>query len=135
MTASVVHEGNIVYLAGWRAVVAGLQPASVPTDERLEAVTRLSSKIERGSIIYAVLRLHDPSNDWLVCDFYLIDGYDVQCVTADVAYAIERHDPKRDVGIKLRRPKGANPLTRLIDGTLSKALFGEPGLISHQLIG
>jgi hypothetical protein len=134
MTASVVHEGNIVYLAGWRAVVAGLQPAAVQPDERKEAVTRLSTKIAPGSIVYAVLRLHDPSNDWLVCDFYLINGYDVQCVTADVAHAIERFDPQRDVGVKVRRPKGVNPLTRLIDSTLSKALFGEPGQISHQLI-
>jgi hypothetical protein len=103
-------------------------------DSRHQAVERLRASLPPGSLLYVTRHWYRPENEWLVCDFFRIDGHFVDCVTADVALAIDRYDPEREVGVKLHRPRGADPLTALIDGTLSRVLHGEPGAVQHVII-
>lgn len=116
-------------------------PPPVPTGPgegayaRRQAVERLRRVLSPGSIVYVMKRWHHPDNDWLVCDFFRIDGHFVSCITEDIALAIDRYDPTREVGVKLHRPRGTDPLTVLIDGTLSRLLHGEPGAVQHVVIG
>lgn len=99
-------------------------------------VARLRALLRPDALLYAVRRFHDPDCDWLVCDFFRIDGPDVACLTRDVAIAIGRFDPEREVGVKLHRPFGADdPLRAAIEDRLSLALFGAPGRLSVRTIG
>lgn len=112
-------------------------PAKPATSEygRRQAVVRLRRILPPASLVYVMRRWHHPDNDWLVCDFFRIDGHFVSCITEDVALAIDRYDPAREIGVKLHRPQGSDPLTALIDGTLSRLLHGEPGVVQHVVIG
>ena len=88
-----------------------------------------------GSIVYTVRRWGShPDNEWLVQDFFRIDAHDVTCITRDVAMALERFDPAREVGVKLIRVGGMDPLVALIDGALSRLLHGEPAVVQHAVI-
>jgi hypothetical protein len=120
------REGNVVFLSRRAAVPAA--------DPKREAIARLRTMLPRGAILYAVRRAHDPSFGWIVCDLYRIDDNEVRCVTADVAHALDCHDPDREVGVKLRRARGPTPLAEAIDGRLSTLLFGAPGAIGHRML-
>jgi hypothetical protein len=103
-------------------------------DPKREAIARLRAALPRGCIIYAVRRAHDPGFGWIVCDFYRIEGNEVTCLTADIAHALDCFDPAREVGVKLRRARGSDPLAEAIDGRLSTLLFGAPGAITQRVI-
>lgn len=122
--------GNIVSLASRRSVV----PGAMLELEKQDAISRLRGHITRDFIVYAVLRFYSSENDWIVCDLYLIDGHHVMSVTDDIGRALDRHDPSREVGLKLARPRGRDPLRELIDGALSRLLFGVPDQVRHQVI-
>ena len=123
-------DGNVVSLAARRAN----QPEILPKLERQDALARLRRRVRPGDIIYMVLRHYSAESNWLVCDFYLIDGHNVGCITTDVARAVDRYDPAREIGMKIVRPPGRDVLRDLIDGTLSRLLFGEAEEIRHQVI-
>jgi hypothetical protein len=123
--------GNVIYLAG---LGGRPRPQAAFEQERRDAVKLLQEIIHPDSIVYIVPRIDDPDSDWLIVDFFLIDGPHVVCVTTEVAHATNQYDPEREVGLKLRRPRGTNPLRTLIDGTLSRVLFSEPDRVRHQLI-
>ena len=121
-----------------RAEAAAPQPIASPPispAERRDAIERLRAALPEGSIVYVTRRCYHPDNDWLICDFFRIQGHIVSCITRDVAIAIDRYDPEREVGVRLHRPRRADPLTVLIDGTLSRLLHGEPGAVQHVVIG
>lgn len=139
-----VRDGNVVYLdrfggrAGLAAGTAGRQRKVGPAEReatRHAARERLRALLTPGALVHAVLRFHDPECDWLVCDFYLIDGAEVTYLTQDVALAIEQDDPEREIGIRLHRPASGNALERAINDRLSRALFGKRGLLRHRAIG
>ncbi len=109
-------------------------PPDVAAYGRDQAVARLRKCLPAASLVYVTRRWHHPDNDWLICDFFHIDGHFVSRITEDVALAIDRYDPEREVGVKLHRPRGSDPLTALIDGTLSRVLHGEPGAVQHVVI-
>jgi hypothetical protein len=129
--------GTVIPINGWRKPFVPPAPASDPiyAPERGLAVHHLRGVIRRHSIVYAVLRRDSPANDWLICDLYLVEGHAVTRITDDVAHATGTYDPEREVGLKLDRPPGSRPLLALIEGSLSRALFGESGQISHGVIG
>jgi hypothetical protein len=102
---------------------------------RQEAIARLREALPRDSVVYAVRRAHDAEFGWIVCDFYRIDGTDVTCISKDVALALECYDPAREVGVKLRRSQGVDPLAPIIAGRLSTVLFGRPNALRHCMIG
>ncbi len=103
-------------------------------DPRREAVAHLRAMLPRGATLYAVRRAHDPGFGWIVCDFYRIDGTDVTCVSEPVARVLECFDPAREVGVKLRRAQGGDPLALAAD-RLSVALFAAPGTLTLRQIG
>ena len=80
-------------------------------------------------------RAHDPGFGWIVCDFYRIEGTAAECISADVARVLECYDPAREVGVRLRRSQGVDPLAPIIAGRLSTVLFGRPGALAHCLLG
>jgi hypothetical protein len=123
-------SATVVSLASRRIATAG----GMSDLAKQDAVARLRRRIAPGVIIYAVLRHHSAANDWIICDFYLIDGHNVACLTEDVARAVERFDPSREVGVRLVRSPGRNVLRDVIDVGLSKLLFGVPDAIRHQVI-
>jgi hypothetical protein len=106
-----------------------------PGQDRQAAIARLRDKIKRDTVIYAVRRAHDAASGWIVCDFYLINGAAAERISEDVARVLECYDPKREVGVKLRRSQGVDPLVPIIAGRLSTVLFGRPGALGHCLIG
>ena len=117
--------------------LAAARRATVPSASvRLQcqdALARLRQRVQPGDIIYVVLRHDDPGKDWMVCDFYLIDGHHVGCITTEVGRALERFEPDR-AGIKIARPPGRDVLCDLIDGKLSRLLFGRADEVRHQVI-
>ena len=117
-------EGNVVILSR----------RDGPSPKHL-AVTRLRSLLPPGSILYAVRRAHDDGFGWIVCDFYRIEGGEVTCLTEEVARALDCLDPAREIGVKLRRAQGFDPLAAAIDGRLSTLLHGAPGEIGQRMIG
>ena len=117
-------EGNVVFLSR----------RGVPEPKQV-AIARLRALLPPGSILYAVRRAHDDGFGWIVCDFYRIDTGDVTCLTEEVARALDCFDPRREVGVKLRRAQGHDPLAGAIDGRLSMLLHGEPGEIGQRMIG
>ncbi len=121
-------EGNVVFLSRRMAAPAAADP-------KLEAVARLRAVLPRGSILYAVRRAHDPDTGWIVCDFYRIEAGEVTRLTDEVARALDCFDPAREVGVKLRRAQGFDPLAGAIDGRLSTLLHGTPGAIGQRMIG
>ncbi|HEX3349135.1 MAG TPA: hypothetical protein VHS58_13645 [Acetobacteraceae bacterium] len=121
---------TVISLASRRAG----QPDGIVQLQRQDALARLRQRVRPGDILYTVLRHYNAANDWLICDFYLIDGHHVGCITTDVARALERYDPEREVGVKIARPIGRDVLCDLIDGTLSRLLFGAADEIRHQVI-
>lgn len=127
-TLSATKEGNVLYLPGRTAA----RPA--PGQERQAAVARLKTRLAAGALVYAVYRFHDPDCAWVVCDFYSIDGAEVACLTQDIARATGLFDPRREVGLKLGRPRHADPLASLIEERLSLVLFGETGALRSQAI-
>lgn len=118
-------EGNVVFLS---------RRTEAPADPKRDALARLRAVLPRGAILYAVRRAHDPGFGWIVCDFYRIEGADVTCLTTDVAQALDCFDPAREIGVKLRRAQGAEPLAGAID-RLSTLLFGAPGALAVRMIG
>ena len=120
------REGNVVFLSR--------RPEAVP-DLRAAALARLRAALPRGSVIYAVRRAHDPGFGWIVCDFYRIEGGEVTSLTDDVARALDCCDPAREIGVKLRRAQGSDPLAAAIEGRLSTLLHGAPGAIGQRIIG
>ncbi len=119
-------EGNVVFLS---------RRAEAAADPKSAAVARLRAALPRGSVLYAVRRAHDPGFGWIVCDFYRIEAGEVTPLTDDIARALDCCDPAREVGVKLRRAQGADPLAGAIDGRLSTLLHGAPGEIGQRLIG
>lgn len=120
-------EGNVVFLS--RRTVA---PAA---DPKAEAIARLRAALPLGSVLYAVRRAHDPGFGWIVCDFYRIEAGEVTRLTEEVARALDCFDPAREIGVKLRRAQGGDPLAGAIDGRLSTLLHGAPGAIGQRMIG
>jgi hypothetical protein len=127
---SEVSEGGATILRFPRAPAKRAAPSG-----RDMAIARLRAKVQRDAIIYAVRRAHDRGFGWIVCDFYLIDGPAVECITADVARALECHDHAREVGVKLRSAPGQDPLAPAIERRLATLLFGRAGTLRHRLIG
>ena len=123
------QSGNVVTL-----IRASLR-ATPAARARQDAIDRLRARVRRDTIMYAVRRAHDPEFGWLVCDVYLIDGADIDCVTDDLAHALECFDPAREVGVKLRGRAGAGPLVNAIDLRLSALLFGTPNALRHCMLG
>lgn len=121
-------EGNVVYLPAQTAA------RRAPEQEKRTAVARLKTRLAPGTLVYAVYRFQDPECDWVVCDFYSISGTEVTCLTHDIARATGQYDPRREVGLKLRRPWQTDPLRSLIEERLSLLLFGEAGALRHQAI-
>ena len=121
-------EGNVVFLS--RRMVA---PAAA--DPRRDALARLRAALPRGSVLYAVRRAHDPGCGWIVCDFYRIEAGEVTRLTEEVARALDCFDPAREIGVKLRRAQGGEPLAAASDGRLSTLLHGTPGAIGQRMIG
>lgn len=120
------REGNVVFLSRRADAVAA--------DARQDALARLRAMLPPGSVLYAVRRAHDPGFGWIVCDFYRIAAGEVTRVTEDVALALECHDPAREIGVKLRRAQGADPLAAAIDGRLSTLLHGTPGALTQRMM-
>ena len=121
---------NVISLASRRSAL----PDGMAQLQRQDALARLRQRIRPGDIVYAVLRHYNAANDWLICDFYLIDGHHVGCITTEVARALDRYDPERETGMKIMRPSGRDVLCELIDGKLSRLLFGAADEIRHQVI-
>jgi hypothetical protein len=137
MNSDAMLSGNVISLADVRRAghAAAMQPpAPAVAYDRRQAIERLRRMLPPGSIVYTVRRWFHPDNDWLVCDFFRIDAHDVTCITRDVAMALERFDPEREVGVKLIRLGGIDPLVALIDGALSRLLHGEPAVVQHAVI-
>jgi hypothetical protein len=111
------------------------EAAPNPMPDRRAAVERLRRRLPEDSLVYVTRRWFNPANEWLIVDFFHIDGHSVTCITEDVAVAIDRYDPEREVGLKLYRPGGMDPLAVLIDGTLSRVLHGAGGAVQHVVIG
>ncbi len=120
------EAGNVVFLSR--------RNEAVP-DRRRTAIARLRALLPRGGILYAVRRAHDAGFGWIVCDFYRIEGGEVTCLTEEVARALDCLDPAREIGVKLRRAQGFDPLAAAIDGRLSTLLHGAPGEIGQRMIG
>jgi hypothetical protein len=124
-------QGNVISLASRRAAI----PGAMDDLERQDSITRLRGRILCGAIVYVVIRSRGPDGDWFVCDLYLIDGHRVAWITDDVGRALDCLAPHAGPGLKFTRPRGRNPLRELIDGSLSRLLFGERDQIRHQVIG
>lgn len=116
-------EGNVVVLSRRQDV-----------DPKQVATARLRTLLPPGSLLYAVRRAHDDGFGWIVCDFYRIEAGDVTRLTDDVALALDCYDPRREVGVKLRRVQGHDPLAGAIDGRLSTLLHGAPCEIGQRII-
>jgi hypothetical protein len=125
----------VTNLQGANVVAFGRTVAPGPEARRRAAVARLRGKLRHDDVIYAVRRAHDPQFGWIVCDLYLIGADDVDCLTSDIALALECQDPEREVGVKLRRAAGSDPLAGAISGRLSTILFGAPDVLHHRMIG
>ena len=132
MNSAVSRTATVIPFVAPRRIAAVL-PRDPDEDRRL-ARERLQRALPPGSIVYVVRRWFNPGNDWLICDFFRIERHDVTCITRDVALAIDRFDPEREIGVKLQRRAGQDPLTALIDGVLARALHGEPGAVQHLVI-
>lgn len=120
------RAGNVVFLSR--------QSGAAP-DPKRAAVARLRELLPPGAIVYAVRRAEDADSGWIVCDFYRIEDGNVTRLTEDVAHVLDCHDPRREVGVKLRRSPGIDPLAGAIDGRLSTLLHGAPGEIGQRMIG
>ena len=120
------RAGNIVLLSR--------QSRSAP-DPKQAAIAALRAHLPPGGILYAVRRAQDDDAGWIVCDFYRIENGDVTCLTDDVAHALDCFDVQREIGVKLRRGRGIDPLAAAIDGRLSTLLHGGPGEIGQRMIG
>lgn len=116
---------NVVVLSRYPAPAA---------DPRGDAIARLRAALPEGAVLYAVRRAHDPGTGWIVCDFYRIEAGEVTRLSEEVALALDCHDPAREVGVKLRRVQGHDPLVAAIDGRLSTLLHGTPGAIGQRMI-
>ncbi len=123
-------QGNVISLASRRAVL----PGAFQELERQDAMTRLRGLVVAGTIVYVVLRSRSPRNDSLVCDLYLIDGHRVTCVTEEIGRVLDCFDPREEIGVRFLQARGRDPLRDLIDGSLSRLLFGERDLVRHQMI-
>lgn len=119
-------DGNVVFLSRRADAVAA--------DARQDALARLRAMLPPGSVLYAVRRAHDPGFGWIVCDFYRIAADGVTRLTEEVALALECHDPAREIGVKLRRAQGVDPLAAAIDGRLSTLLHGAPGALTQRMM-